>query len=196
MAGKTEKRRAALRKNLISIADQVVRTEGLSALKARDLAQKAGCSVGAIYNVFGDLNDLILEVNAQIFRDLGQAVTDALENAPDDPVPQLVAMARAYHKFAETNRKAWRAIFAMRWPGGESAPDWYLHDMAALLARIDGPLAQLFPDLSNTDRALMTRTLFSSVHGIVVLGLNDDSAGVPRNEIDRMIALLLQRLTR
>ena len=57
MAGKVAVRREVLRKSLIDIATQRIARDGLSALRARDLAGDAGCAVGAIYNVFGDLND-------------------------------------------------------------------------------------------------------------------------------------------
>ena len=57
MAGKVAERRKALREDLINIAEATIAREGLSGLKARDLATEAGCALGAIYNVFGDLND-------------------------------------------------------------------------------------------------------------------------------------------
>jgi AcrR family transcriptional regulator len=38
---------------------------GLAALKARDLAREAGCSVGTIYNVFEHLEALILCVGSR-----------------------------------------------------------------------------------------------------------------------------------
>ncbi|MFT6075628.1 MAG: AcrR family transcriptional regulator, partial [Yoonia sp.] len=60
MASKTETRRTELRNKLIDIAEKTIATEGLSALRARDLAAQAGCAVGAIYNVFGDLAELAL----------------------------------------------------------------------------------------------------------------------------------------
>jgi hypothetical protein len=50
--------------------------------------------------------------------------------------------------------------------------------------------------MSDADQALFTRALFSSVHGIVWLTLDDSSAGVPKPETDRMITLLLQQVSR
>ena len=193
MATKTELRRQELRANLIIIAERTIAQDGLSALRARDLAKEAGCAVGAIYNVFGDLTDLALAVNARTFHRLGADVAEALAAAPEDPVEQLVVMAQAYHHFAAANHLSWRALFDVEREPGEAAPDWYLAEMGRLFTYISDPLAVIFPDRSPEDIALLTRALFSSVHGIVLLGLDEASAGVSTENIDRMIALVLRQ---
>lgn len=195
MAGKVEARRAALRETLIEHAEKRIHNDGLKALRARDLAKDAGCALGAIYNVFGDLDELVLQVNARTFEALGAAVAESLAGAAQDPVEQLVVMAQAYHGFAARNYHAWRALFDIDRAPGEAAPDWYLIEMGRLFAYIDAPLLALFPDLSDADRTLLTRALFSSVHGIVMLALNEASAGVPAADVDRMISLVLRNLT-
>lgn len=195
MATKTELRRQELRDNLIAIAERTIAQKGLTALRARDLASEAGCAVGAIYNVFGDLTDLVLAVNARTFHRLGADVAEALADAPQDPVEQLVIMAQGYHRFAAENHLSWRALFDVERAPGEAAPDWYLQEMGQLFTYISDPLAVIFPDYESLDLALLTRALFSSVHGIVLLGLDEASAGVPPEDIDRMIALVLRQMT-
>ncbi|MEL6837835.1 MAG: TetR/AcrR family transcriptional regulator [Pseudomonadota bacterium] len=194
MATKTELRRQELRDNLITIAERTIAKKGLTALRARDLASEAGCAVGAIYNVFGDLTDLVLAVNARTFHRLGADVAEALAEAPQDPVEQLVIMAQAYHRFAADNHLSWRALFDVERAPGEAAPDWYLQEMGQLFTYISDPLAAIFPDRDSHELALLTRALFSSVHGIVLLGLDEASAGVPSDDIDRMIALVLRQI--
>lgn len=108
MAGKVEDRRKALRESLIAHAQRRIAADGLSAVRARNLAQDAGCAVGAIYNVFGDLTDLVLAVNARTFENLGVAVSDALSDAPSDAVEQLVIMSQAYQHFAAEHHNLWR----------------------------------------------------------------------------------------
>ena len=76
---------------------------------------------------------------------------------------------------------------------GEAAPDWYLAEMGQLFAYIADPLAVIFPDRDGEELALLTRALVSSVHGIVLLGLEEASAGVSTENIDRMIALVLRQ---
>jgi AcrR family transcriptional regulator len=194
MAGKVEIRRAALRDALIQHAQTRITADGLKNLRARDLAEDAGCALGAIYNVFGDLNDLVLAVNAGTFKRLGAAVAESLADAPQDATQQLIVMSHAYHHFAAENFNTWRALFDIERAPGEAAPDWYLHEMGQLFTYIDAPLSVIFPQHTAETRALLTKALFSSVHGIVLLGLDDASAGVPAAQLDEMISLILGHL--
>lgn len=194
MAGKVAERRRALRENLIEIAERSIAEKGLGALRARDLAAEAGCAVGAIYNVFGDLDDLVLAVNARTFQRLGADVAAALSAAPQDPVEQLVVMAHTYHHFAAANHQSWRALFDLERAPDTARPDWYQQEMGQLFTYISDPLAVIFPQRDPHELALLARALFSSVHGIVLLGLDQASAGVPSDDIDRMIDLVLRQI--
>lgn len=196
MAGKVEARRTALREKLIKIADKRIGQDGLANLRARDLAKDAECALGAIYNIFDDLTDLILAVNALTFKRLGAAVAADLAQAAEDPTEQLVVMGQAYCHFASTNHNHWRALFDLPRAEGETAPDWYLQEMGRLFSYIHGPLSVLRPNLGAKDLDLFTRALFSSVHGIVLLGVDQASAGVPQKDLDRMIALFLRQITK
>jgi AcrR family transcriptional regulator len=191
MFNSTADRRSALKDRLILAAEQTIMTKGLGALKARDLALEAGCALGAIYTVFPTLTDLILAVNARTFARLFAAATAF--DPPADPVRHLVALAQAYHRFAAANRPAWAALFAVD-HGAAPAPDWYRAAMDQLFQPITEPLSRALPDLPAPDRDLLARTLFSAVHGIVALAMDRNSGGVPEDQVDRMLDLMLSRL--
>lgn len=195
MAGKVAERRKALRDDLISIAETIITSDGLGSLRARDLASQAGCAVGAIYNVFGDLNELVLAVNARTFKSLGADVAAALAEAPQSPTEQLIIMAQAYHHFANDNYNLWRALFDVERAKGTDAPEWYLAEMGQLFTYIRDPLSALNPKMDGESLTLLTKALFSSVHGIVLLGLDEASAGVKSDNIDAMISLILKQMT-
>ena len=72
-------RRRKLRDALIHAAERTIEKEGLRGMKARELASKVGCAVGAIYNVFTDLDDLIFAVNALTLEQLEKTLTVASE---------------------------------------------------------------------------------------------------------------------
>src|SRR5918911_2138437 len=67
-------RRRRLRDTLMAAAEGMIRRQGLSGLRARELAKAAGCAVGAIYNVFPDLDGLVLAVNAGTLDRIDAAV--------------------------------------------------------------------------------------------------------------------------
>ncbi len=197
MAKNTKTRHENLRNRLIDLAEQTVRETGLSALRARDLAKQADCSVGAIYNVFSDMNGLALHVNGRTFQRLGAAVaasTDGMETDP--PCERLVALSHAYLNFASENYTTWSALFDIEMKVGPEVPEWYLSALADLFRHINGPVREIFPKLSRKDSELMTRGLFSSIHGIVLLGLQQRISGVPLDEMARMITLILSNLSK
>lgn len=195
MSGKVMEKRNALRQRLIEVAEATMKAEGLHAIKARDLAKKADCSVGAIYNVFGDLTDLVLAVNGRTFRRLGEHVVgDVSALDTDDPVTVLTTMGLSYLDFAEKNQKCWAALFEVEMTTDMKVPEWYMEEMRALLEIISKPLAQLYPELEQNRLYMFTRALFSSVHGIVLLGLEKRISGVPKEHLQDMISFILKNL--
>jgi AcrR family transcriptional regulator len=193
---KADLRREDLHARLIDIAEARIRADGLAAIKARDLAQEAGCAVGAIYNVFSDLNGLTMAVNGRTFQSLGKVVAASVAAAPKgEPQAELITMSHAYLRFAAENTNLWRALFDLDMSTEMDVPQWYLSELGKLFALIAAPLARLFPDYSRHDLELMTRALFSSVHGIVLLGLQKRISGVPLDKIEDMIAILLSNVT-
>ena len=193
MAGKVEKRRAALAEKLIDIAEARIAADGHQAIRARDLAAEAGCAVGAIYTLYDDLDHLVMAVNGRTFRRLGTHVADAVRSAAsDDPVDQLVAMGHAYLSFAGANPKSWRTLFDLEMSSESDVPEWYLTELGGLFGLISEPLRRIYPDHSDDEIALLTRTLFSSVHGIVFLGLEKRLSAVPHEDMARMIERLVR----
>ena len=186
-----------MRDRLIDIAEARVREGGIGALRARDLAGEAGCAVGAIYNVFDDMTGLVLAVNGRTFRRLGAEVS-AKVAAVDDarPVERLVTMAKGYLSFAAANPRLWRGLFDVEMSTEQDVPRWYLDELGRLFSIISGPLAEMFPDKPASEIDLMTRALFSSVHGIVLLGLEKRISGVPVERIEEQIEFLLRNAVR
>jgi len=195
MAGKVQKKREDLRARLIDIAETRIIEGGIADVRARDLAKQAGCAVGAIYNVFGDMNDVVMAVNARTFKRLGDQVSAAVAaETPDHPVETLITMSHAYLHFARDNTLAWRTLFDLEVSTEKDVPEWYLDELQKLFALIAAPLVRIFPDMPRDDVLLMTRGLFSSVHGIVLLGLERRISAVPIDQLEHMISLVFRHL--
>jgi len=180
----TDQRRARLRDALVTAAEQAIARQGLGALRARALAEEVGCAVGAIYNVVQDLDDLVLLVNARTLaaleRDLSAAdrAGEAAEG-PNAAIARLVRMALAYLDFADAQTPRWRTLFEHRMPAGREVPAWYREQQQRLFAYVEELLLELQADESRVRRALLARSLFSALHGLVVLGLEEKLQTIP-----------------
>ena len=143
------------------------------------------------------MTGLTLEVNVRTFERLGAHVRGTIAEKPDaDPREILVTIAKAYLTFAIDNPNLWRALFEVDMSSEGEVPEWYLAELASLFSIISVPLAKLNPDADEKEIDLMTRTLFSSVHGIVWLGLERRLSGVPRERMEAMIEYLLMNVTK
>jgi AcrR family transcriptional regulator len=185
MSTKTAERRQELKDALIDAAECAISAGGLAALRARDLAAEVGCAVGAIYNVFPNLDALVFEVNARTLRAFEAFLAEAQSTPPRSgeaaaaAVAELVHLALAYLEFAVARRPRWRALFEHRMAEASEMPAWYLGEQARLFALVEGPLGLLRPELDDHRLMLFARTLFSGVHGIVSLGLDAKLVAVP-----------------
>jgi AcrR family transcriptional regulator len=195
---KTAERRQRLKNALISAAERTIETHGLGGLKARALAYKVGGAVGAIYNVVTDLDDLVVAVNsrtlAALDRELAAAeqTSDAAKRA--DPVDRLVRLGTAYLAFAAAHRVRWRALFEHRLPKGRRMPDRYLEEQRRLFQYVEEPLGELQPHLSAERRALVARSLFSAVHGMVILGLEEKLQTVPAETLREQVTFIVSAI--
>ena len=196
-------RRQRLRARLLDAAERRIEAAGQGALRARDLAQDAGCSLGAIYNVFPDLDALILVVNGRTLARLDAELRAASAAEPPDAatpseraIGRMAALATAYLEFAIAHRRLWRALFDHRMAGGRPVPEGYLAEQMRLFVHIVEPLQVLQPGLDSPARMMLARTLFSAAHGAVAVGLEEKLTAVPLPELRRQVALLAQTLGR
>ena len=198
---KALQRREKLKGALIGAAERMIDAHGLAGLRARALALRVGCAVGAIYNVVTDLDDLVIAVNARTLQALERHLREAgaigdASPAADQVVARLTGMALAYLDFAAGNVLRWRAVFEHRLAEGGELPAWYLEEQRRLFEHIEGPLRALQPDASPEARLLVARSLFSAVHGVVQLGLEEKLQRIPLPILREQVTLVVGALGR
>jgi AcrR family transcriptional regulator len=193
MAGKREMKREDLRSRLIEAARSRIVSDGVAALRARDVTQDAGCALGGLYTVFSDLYELVLHVNSATLKSLEDSL--ALQDIADaPPADRLRHLARGYLRFALANRNLWMSLFESRPPEGHDVPQWHLDEHLFLIGFIVEPLGQMQPDMSVEARAIRARTLFGAVHGIVSLSVDGRFVGLPPDRLEGEIDDLLQTI--
>jgi AcrR family transcriptional regulator len=192
-------RRRELRNALIQAGERMIEKEGLRGLRARDLALNVGCAVGAIYNVFADLDDLIFAVNAVTLEQLEQTLTIAGEKGSEPQtgaIKTLTHLALAYTSYAATHTRRWRALFDHRLPPGRGIPTWYQANLHRLFVYIEEPLRSLAPAMAAEPRMLLARSLFSAVHGIVLIGLEEKLQSIPLSAVREQVTFMVEAFAR
>ena len=192
---KTMERRAKQRQELIEAAEKAIRARGLAGLKTRELAQEIGVANGAVYNLVADVDELVLLVGSRTLARLDAELATAERDGPSAPEAALVRIALAYCAFAANNLELWRALFEHRMAPDKPLPDWAISEQMHLFRHIHQPLALLFPNRSAEESSVTARSLFSAVHGMVALGLEQKLVAVPlvllRREITTMVKAMV-----
>ena len=188
----TRLRHQALHDRLLDAATEAIVAAGLAALRARSLAEAVGCSVGAIYGVFPDLDALVLAVNGRTLDAIGAALGAA--GAGRNAAEHLDRLALAYLGYAAAHQNRWRALFEHRMPEGRAVPDWYAERQAGLFAHVEAPLALLRPGLDAQAHMLLARTVFAAVHGMIDLGLSEKVAKMPRTALRQQVRTVVGAL--
>lgn len=183
-----DRKKSRRRLQIVEIARGIIATKGLKSLKVRDVADAAGCSVGSVYNEFGDFDGVILTVN----RETVQALTVRLGQVPaEDPVRQLYGLAATYLEFFAEHANLLRSLFEHRMEDDRPYPDDILQMVMDAFALMHPPLVRLLPNADDVQIALLSRTLFSAVHGIISLGLEERMVAVPRQMLRQQVEQFL-----
>jgi AcrR family transcriptional regulator len=198
MMSKALERRGKFREALILAAERTMAERGVAGLKTRDLAREIGVANGAVYNLVEDVDELILRVGSRTLARLDAALSAAEQNEPAGPARRLVRVAIAYCDFAADNLELWRALFEHRMQAGKPVPEWAIREQMELFRHIYAPLAELFPKRSPDELSIRARSLFSAVHGMVALGLEQKLIAVPigalRHEIGAIVSAMVNGL--
>ena len=141
-----------------------------------------------------DVDELILRVGSRTLARLDAALTAAESDGETAPVDVLVRIAVAYCDFAAENLELWRALFEHRMARGKPIPEWAVEEQMNLFRHIYHPLAALFPKRSAAELGVTARSLFSAVHGMVALGLEQKLIAVPVDALRAEIATIVRAM--
>ncbi|WP_421783157.1 TetR/AcrR family transcriptional regulator [Kiloniella litopenaei] len=161
-----------LRVMILDAAEELVVAGGVSELSARKVAQKIGYAPGTIYNVYANIDALVLTLNGRTLERLH----DHLSKTRLDAVTEIGAVKRnleklliGYLSFIDDNKSLWRLLFDHVPAEDEDLPEWYDQRVSTLLSVIDQALMPLLPGIDPTELRRLSATLWASLHGIISL---------------------------
>lgn len=147
-------------------AEGLLRAEGLRGLGMRRLASAIGYAPNSIYNSVGDLDQVVLRVNARTFERLRDTLVAAAR--PDaSPRDNALALADAYLAFVAADPAVWSLVSEYTTSPGAAFPDWYAEALAEAIRPVDAVLAPLIPDPDERRQAVAA--LWASLHGLAAL---------------------------
>lgn len=163
MARRSEHSQAEIRQMVLEAAEEIVQEDGFPALKVRKIAADIGYTVGSIYMVFTNINDLNMHIKARTWQKLHLHLHAHLKK--DASVQSIV---RAYLDFAIANQGLWRMLFEHQLALGELVPSWYMQETQQVFALLFKVLRELDKQHSDAEVQMAAQTLIKSVQGIAM----------------------------
>lgn len=181
MGRRNDHSREELKEMVIVAAENILVEEGYSKLTTRRIAKEIGYTVGSLYMVIKNVDDLMLLLNARTLQKLlAKIENDISEHNALKPYDALMQIAVSYVDFAFENQEKWQAIFMHRVTDTELLTEDYFENIKKLFYVIGQKLSELSPKLTSEELDLLTRGLWGAVHGVTVLSLDHKfSIGAP-----------------
>lgn len=172
MARRSDHSREEIRQMALEAAERIVEQDGLKGLSARKVAAAIGYTVGTLYLVFKNLDDLICTVNGRTLDQLHRTMADS-QNGCGSPESCLIALGNAYIRFAIEHNNRWAMLYEYSSPEGWELPEWYYDKVARMFSLVREALAPLAAHHSERKIAAAAQALWGGVHGISVLEATD-----------------------
>jgi AcrR family transcriptional regulator len=170
MARRSDHSREELREMAITAAEQIVVGQGSEGLSARKVATAIGYTVGTLYLVFENLDDLILNINARTLDRL-HARMKASQAQCGDAGDCLLQLGQVYIRFADEDPHRWAMVFEHRLTDDQAAPAWYQEKITRMFALVEEGLEPLAGGHTRDEITQASRALWGGVHGICILAL-------------------------
>lgn len=160
--------RDQIRDMAIAHGREIIRTNGLPDLSARRVARAIGYTVGTLYNIFEDFDDMVIHINAVTLREMMVYISSTRN--PD--LHGLEALQDLFHLYYEYSREFhhwWLVLFEHKPVNDRPLPAWYDECISELFAYLEKPMLELNsidPDMV----PISARILWAGIHGICILG--------------------------
>ena len=190
MARRSDHSREQIKQMALLAGETIVAENGSAALTARRLASQIGYTVGSLYLVFENLDDVTLQVNARTLDKLSFELDQVAANH-NEPKQCIIQLGRTYIQFASNNSHLWNMVFGHRQNEDENIPEWYQERINSLFERVELQFDKLIPGQSAPQNALAARALWSGVHGNCVLALTGKLDVVGVENVEKTSDLLI-----
>jgi AcrR family transcriptional regulator len=160
-----------LRQLILDASQTIVERSGITGLSAREIARMIGYSPGTLYNIFENLDDVLLTMQVQL---MGRTV-EHLKRVPlgDDGEKNIDALMNAYVDFALVNRRMWNLFLAHNLPPTVTMPAPFRDYTNILVDLVRAALTPIAPNASRESLDATARALWAGVNGITAIAATE-----------------------
>ena len=195
MGRRNQHTREQQREMALAAAAALVEREGQSGASMRAVAAAIGYTVGNLYLLFDNQDDLLATVSERTADELHAALAAAARRRRQ-PLARLQALAAAYIGYAREHGNRWRMLFEHRLPPEMQDRPGAIARQQALFELVEVHLQPLLPALPPRQLRAAATALWSSVHGLCVLAVTGKLAWSGLADAGPLCELIVRSLVR
>lgn len=153
-----------LRELILEVSTRLISDGGMGSFSAREVAKQVGYSPGTIYNVFHNLDELLLIIEGRLLDELAQELDKV---SPElNITDKVLALAHTYLNFTASKPRLWNLLFEHHFSDEANLPDWYRAKLDGLMNKFTDAITPLMPSAAILDVKRSAHVLWAGLHGI------------------------------
>lgn len=180
-------KKTTLRSEILDIGWEILSEKGRESLRMRDLAKRAECSVGTIYNQFENLDEIVLRLNVKCLDLLYSTLHKEMKKGIKDKEclkGVFRRLGKAYLAFGTEHPKLWKSLFESL--AIDPFPDWYRKEVDGGIEEIEKAIVKTY-GLSAEKTTQIVGFFWAAIHGITSIMLNKKRGQFDEAHLDSYI---------
>ena len=168
---------------IIDAAYNQIEKNGVANVSTRKIASEIGYTVGTLYNIFKNINDIFVHINSRSLDRLKILLEEALNKPKSKNLVECLAMA--YLKFSVESFNLWSMLFEYRFPEDHNTPKWYGDKINEVYMYLFQALKTQYPKTADVELKESMLVIWAGIHGICALHLKGklDKVGAKSAEV-------------
>lgn len=197
MGRRNEHTQEQQREMALAAAELLVVKEGVAGFSMRKVAQAIGYTVGNLYLLFANQDDLLASINERTADAIHAFLQDAIEPVVD-PRERVKALGAAYIQFAQRHPNRFRLMFEHQLPEAMRPRPATESRLRRMFNLVEENLQPLLRGVSPASLRIAATAVWSGVHGVCTLAVTGKLkwSGIedPRQLSDSVVELALAGL--
>lgn len=154
-----------IRNMLLKIGRRIVQEKGTEALTVRKLSEASGCSVGAIYNQFANMENFVVIENYITLEALSKKLAAVPQT--QNPYFDMNSLSATFVDFVLNNKNLWYLLYHFHLRRKDHRYSiTYLRQVAAITRRLNLIVQRIVPNMEQPERILSTQVLWLTLFGL------------------------------
>ena len=150
---------------LLETGRKIVQEKGTEALTVRKLSEASGCSVGAIYNQFSNMDNFVVIQNYMTLDALAERLAKVAKTG--DAFADMNAFLHEFVDFVMENKNLWFMLHSFHLRNNNRTFSYfYLRKVVKITGLINKLLIQLVPNMERPERILSSQVLWLTLFAL------------------------------